>query len=52
MTSLTVMTGNHLDNPVRLTETIAGSNYGNMLLMPGTTGFMQILHHGFVHAGE
>ena len=52
LTSLTVMTGNHLDNPVRLTETIAGSNYGNMLLMPGTTGFMQILHHGFVHAGE
>ena len=49
LTSLTVMTGNHLDNPVRL---IAGSNYGNMLLILGTTGFMQILHHGFVHAGE
>jgi hypothetical protein len=52
LTSLTVMTGNHVNNPVRLTETIAGSNYGNMFIMPGTTGFMQILHHGFVHAGE
>jgi hypothetical protein len=47
------MTGNHLNNPVRLTETIAGSNYGNMFIIPGTIGLMQILHHGFlVHVGE
>ena len=52
LSRFTTMTENHLDNPVRLLGTIAGSNYGNMLLIPGVTGFMQVLHHGFTHAGE
>lgn len=52
MTSFRVMTENHLDNAVRLTETIAGSNFGNMFLVPGLNGRMQVLHHGFTHAGE
>ena len=52
MTSMAAMTEKHLNNTVRFTETIAGSNYGNMLLVPGVTGFMQVLHHGFAHAGE
>ena len=23
-----------------------------MLLVPGTSGYMQVLHHGFAHAGD
>ena len=37
----------HLNNVSRLTETIAGSDYGNMLLVPGRNGTMQLIHHGF-----
>ena len=52
LTQFTVTTANHLDDPARLSDTFAGSNYGNMILVPGTTGFMQVLHRGFVHSGE
>jgi hypothetical protein len=52
LSRFTAMTEDHLDNPVRLLGTISGSNYGNMLLIPGVTGVMQILHHGFTYAGE
>ena len=52
MTSLAVMTEKHLNNAVRFSETIAGSNYGNMFIVTGVTGFMQVLQHGFAHAGE
>jgi hypothetical protein len=31
----------------RLTEFITGSSYGNMILVPGRPGTMQLVHHGF-----
>ncbi|KAI2509989.1 hypothetical protein MHU86_4415 [Fragilaria crotonensis] len=40
-------TESHLSNVTKLTETITGSDYGNMLMVPGRRGTMQILHHGF-----
>ena len=51
-TMFSVMTENHLDDTDRIMATVAGSNYGNMLLVPGPTGFMQVLHHGFTHSAE
>jgi hypothetical protein len=52
LTQFSVMSENHLDNVGRIMETVAGSNYGNMILVPGPTGFMQVLHHGFTHSAE
>jgi hypothetical protein len=52
LTMFSVMSENHLDDTVRIMETVGGSNYGNMLLVPGPTGFMQVLHHGFTHSAE
>jgi len=52
LTMFSVMSENHLNDTVRIMETVGGSNYGNMLLVPGTTGFMQVLHHGFTHSAE
>jgi hypothetical protein len=40
-------TAGHLNNVAKLTETITGSDYGNMLLVPGRKGSMQLIHHGF-----
>ena len=40
-------TEGHLNNVAKLTETITGSDYGNMLLVPGRRGVMQLIHHGF-----
>jgi hypothetical protein len=40
-------TEGHLNNAAKLTETITGSDYGNMLLVPGRRGTMQLIHHGF-----
>jgi hypothetical protein len=40
-------TESHLNNVTKLTETITGSDYGNMLLVPGSKGTMKLLHHGF-----
>jgi hypothetical protein len=40
-------TEGHLNNVARLTDTITGSDYGNMLLVPGRKGVMQLIHHGF-----
>ena len=37
----------HLNNVAKLTETISGSDNGNMLLVPGRKGTMQLIHHGF-----
>lgn len=31
----------------RLTEVVAGSGNGNMMLVPGTGGMVQVIHHGF-----
>ena len=46
------MTENHLDDTNRVTATVAGSNFGNMILVPGPNGFMHVLHHGFTHTAE
>ena len=37
----------HLGNSIGLTETIVGSANGNMIVVPGSTGIINILHHGF-----
>lgn len=45
--TLARMTTSHLDNINKLTESIAGSDHGNMVLVPGGKGIMQLIHHGF-----
>jgi hypothetical protein len=37
----------NLNNVGRLTDFITGSSYGNMVLVPGRPGQMQLVHHGF-----
>ena len=37
----------HLNDSNALTEYIVGSAFGNMLIVPGTRGIMQTIHHGF-----
>lgn len=37
----------HLDDINKLAETVAASDHGNMLLVPGDRGIMQLTHHGF-----
>ncbi len=37
----------NLNNVSQLTDYIAGSLYGNMVLVPGRPGEMQLVHHGF-----
>jgi hypothetical protein len=41
------LTAGHLNNISKLTETITGSDHGNMVLVPGGKGIMQLIHHGF-----
>ena len=40
-------TADHLGDTNALTETIVGTAYGNMMMLPGRTGTMHIVHHGF-----
>jgi hypothetical protein len=44
---LAELTKTHLDNALAFTDTITGSAFGNMLLVPGNLGKVHILHHGF-----
>ena len=37
----------NLNSVSRLTDYIAGSSFGNMVLVPGRPGEMQLVHHGF-----
>ena len=37
----------HLGNTNTITETIVGSAFANMMIVPGAAGTMQVLHHGF-----
>jgi hypothetical protein len=46
-TSLARKVERNLNNVSRLTDYIAGSSYGNMVLVPGRPGEMQLVHHGF-----
>ncbi|KAI2503566.1 hypothetical protein MHU86_10853 [Fragilaria crotonensis] len=41
------LTRSHLHNTGKLTETVTGSDHGNMVLVPGGKGTMRIIHHGF-----
>jgi hypothetical protein len=45
--SMARRTRSHLNDISKLTETIAGSDHGNMVLVPGGKGIMQLIHHGF-----
>lgn len=47
METMARKTEGHLNSVAKLTETITGSDYGNMLLVPGNKGTMQLIHHGF-----
>jgi hypothetical protein len=40
-------TESHFRDINKLTETITGSDHGNMVLVPGSRGVMQLIHHGF-----
>ncbi|KAI2493347.1 hypothetical protein MHU86_21192 [Fragilaria crotonensis] len=44
---LAAVTKTHLDDALAFTDTIAGSAYGNMVMVPGLPGKFHILHHGF-----
>ena len=46
-TSLARKVEGNLNNVSRLTDYIAGSSCGNMVLVPGRPGEMQLVHHGF-----
>jgi hypothetical protein len=45
--ALAQRTRSHLDDVSKPTETVAGSDYGNMILIPGAEGIMHLIHHGF-----
>ena len=47
MGTLAMTTTTHLGNTNMLTQTIAGTGYGNMMVIPGQPGTIQLLHHGF-----
>ena len=40
-------TAQHLGDSNAFTETIVGSSNGNIVLTPGRTGFVNLIHHGF-----
>jgi hypothetical protein len=40
-------TVSHFENPNGLAQTIGGSANANVMIVPGETGRMNILHHGF-----
>ena len=44
---LAALTKSHLENALAFTDTITGSAFGNMILVPGSDGCVHILHHGF-----
>ena len=41
------LTISHFEDPNRLAQTIGGSAYANVMLVPAQTGWMNVLHHGF-----
>lgn len=41
-------TTSHFENPDKLVQDVAGSMYGNMMMIPGAPGKMHLLHHGFI----
>ena len=40
-------TVSHFENPEKLSQTIGGSAFANVVLVPGAPGRMTLLHHGF-----
>jgi hypothetical protein len=49
VSALARRTKSHLNNVNKFTETVAGSNHGNMILVPGPEGIMHLVHHGFAY---
>jgi hypothetical protein len=47
MAGMAAKTEEHLEDTGTLTDTIIGSSYANMILVPGRPGKMLLLHHGF-----
>jgi hypothetical protein len=47
VSALAKRTSTHLNDVSKLTETVAGSDHGNMILVPGAKGIVQLIHHGF-----
>ena len=47
MGTLTETSVTHLGNPGKLIQTIAGTGFGNMMIVPGPPGTINLLHHGF-----
>ena len=47
MGTLATTTTTHLGNTNKLTQTIARTGHGNMMVVPGPPGTMFLLHHGF-----
>ena len=45
--TLAAKSKSHLQNTGKFTESITGSAHGNMILIPGTTGKMQLIHQWF-----
>ena len=41
-------TTSHVENPDKLVQDVAGSMYGNIMMIPGAPGRMHLLHHGFI----
>ena len=45
--TLAAKTARNKSSVHKLTESVAGSGNGNMMLVPGTGGMVQVIHHGF-----
>jgi hypothetical protein len=47
MAEMATKTETHLDDTGALTDSIVGSSYANMIIVPGANGKVHLLHHGF-----
>lgn len=47
LATMAAKTETHLDNTGTFTDTIVGSTFANMLVVPGPLGKVHLLHHGF-----
>ena len=50
MGTLATRTRTHLNDALHFTESVAGSAYGNMFVVPGPPGKVHLLQHGFTCA--
>ena len=47
LVTMSQITAGHLNDTGALTETIVGSAHGNIMIVPGRIGTIQLIHHGF-----